>query len=128
MSKTLIQLGQIWDLWFPFTDEPPNGKNRPAIIVGWSSFGPKEDEMIWFVPITSHSEGGQVRISEIPIENYSEYRLTKPSWIRPRNIFSISKNSFPRDSKPFGSISTDMLVKIYQEMADITSPKKFALI
>lgn len=122
MSSKIIQLGQIWDLWFPYTTEPPDGKSRPAVIVGWSNFGRNEDELIWFVPITSHSDGGKVRISEIPIEDYRIYNLSKPSWIRPRNIFSIAKSSFPRNTVPFGTIPTDMLLKIYEEMAMIVNP------
>ncbi len=128
-GQTLIQIGQIWNLMYPYNSDLADGKERPAVIVGWSEFGSNEHETIWFVPITAHSDGGRVLNSEISIDNPSAFNLTKASWIQPRSIYSIDKKSFPRGVKPFGTLPIEIMISIYEEMAYVVNPNsQFVLI
>lgn len=112
----MIQIGQIWNVYVPFANEPESGKFRPAAIVGWSKFGLHQDELIWVVPITAHSDGGTSLIGEVLIEKFQNFGLPRKSWVRPRALYAVDKRIFPKDQPTLGTLDLNIMIEIYEEM------------
>jgi|GEM_PF-5673980 len=127
-SNAIIQIGQIWTINYPYTSNPVEYKPRPGVIVGWTDFGPDEDELVWVVSITSHGDGGRSRKGEIKVENPDQFGLTEGSYIRARNIYSISTDLFPTSIGPIGTLSDELVVRILKEIAKAITGKKYGLL
>jgi hypothetical protein len=119
MGSLLIQVGQIWWIKFPYSDDPAKHKLRPAAIMGWSKFGPNEDGKILVAAISSHQgQTVKARHGEILINDHTLVGLSKPSYIRPRMLFSIDV-SVIEGSNPLGTLQTAELIQALEEIAEM---------
>lgn len=117
--QMLIQLGQLWWVTIPYTDNPKNLEKRPCVVVGWSGFTMSDDQVILVVPITSFSDGGTPKSGDIEIPNPRTVNLTLNSHARSTRLQAIHPSRLvPMDSLQ-STLDENTLDLILRGIADL---------
>lgn len=125
-NSLLIQIGQVWWINIRWTDSKETVEKRPAVIVGWSEFSKKDDQVILVSAITSHGDGGTPKIGEIEIPNPESYSLSTNSHIRARSITSIHPSLITSNDGPICTLATSLMVQTLTEISKMFSVQGFA--
>lgn len=93
-----FNVGDIFWLDVEFEDEPDSSKRRPAIIIGGTL-----DELFIVVSTTSQPPGDPPSYYDqfkIPILNWRNNGLTKPSWVKGLFLLRYSNEHLMSEVKP----------------------------
>lgn len=80
---------QVWFAWFPFMENPNDGKNRPVLILDVDN----ETVSVLAMQITSSPPRDEY---DIPIDDWSEIPLEHLSTLRPKCVQVINKKQLKR--------------------------------
>lgn len=116
-SALLIQVGQIWWVRIRWADSEETVEERPAVIVGWSAFSDRDDQIIIVASITSHGDGGIPRIGEIKIPKPQDYSLTPNSHIRARQLTSIHPSLLTPANGPISTLDNSLTIQTLTEIS-----------
>lgn len=117
VTSLIIQIGQIWRVKIRWADSDNTVEERPAVIVGWSQFSNRDDQIILVSSITSHGDGGISRLGEIKIPNPDKYSLSPNSHIRARQITSIHPNLLTPANGPIATLDPSMTIETLTEIS-----------
>jgi len=110
LDKGSIGRGQVWLVKFPFEEDLTQGKDRTCLILGWSEFGPNQDEMIWIMPIsTFDGNKSKAKKSDLLLDPYSMDFLSKGSYLRTARVASVGPKSILSNMKYFGTVPKEVL-------------------
>ncbi len=116
----MVQCGDIWSIHFPYGDKP-HFKERPVVVVGASPMGPREEQVLLVVMVTSQLH--QKRNGDVDIVNHSAVGLSRPSIIKARRLFAATPLMFQRpESKWLGRLDATTLKQVLDEIAILFSP------
>lgn len=112
-----IRRGEIWRVLVPFGGDAVGAKERPAAVVGWSKFGPNEDQQVLVVPISTFGgDATKARNGDIRPANYAASRLSSGSFIRTRRLMALTPKAFQFSRGPIGMLDSRDIQAVLTEL------------
>ena len=82
-----MNVGEVWEVDFPFEDDPTQSKRRPCIIMNAGIVGALS------IKVTKHQSRDEF---DVPIFKWKEANLLEPSYARVSKIMVFPKKAFIR--------------------------------
>lgn len=87
MASLIIRPGQVWRAIIPYSDGP-GSKTRPALVLGGSPGGRREDQIVLMVPCTTFDgDPAKARGGDIPVP--AAAGLDAGTFVRTRRLMAI---------------------------------------
>lgn len=103
----------------PFNDQAI-GKDRPAVILGWSPFSARDDHNILVVPVyTFGGDPSKALGGDILLSNAAACGLMEGSHIRCRRLQSLHPNALRLSAGPLGTLEDGDLTAVLAEVAKL---------
>ena len=99
------QKGDIWLVYLEFSDMPGVGKVRPVLILE------SEDEQLLVVVAKITSVACEEDSVRFELDNWKNYGLLKPSFVRIDQCFRVAPDKILRD-EPLGKLDDETFNKI----------------
>jgi len=121
--------GQVWYTQFPFEDDLTKSKDRTCLIIGWSSFGLNDDQMIWVMPIFSFDgDSSKAKSNDILLDAFGIEFLKKGSYLRASRVAAVGPNNILKRDGYLGTVpvevvnhAIDAMVKVIERKSPIES-------
>ena len=123
MGSLILSRGQIWQSLIPFSDIPA-AKGRPALVIGCSSPGRDQDEIVLMVPIsTFDGDPRKARKGDIRIPDPAVCNLDAGSFVRARRLMALNPAAIDVAKGMRGRIDEPTMVAVIAELANVISCK-----
>ena len=119
MATLTVVRGQVWYALVPYSEDPAKAKERPVLVLGASPQTPHDDRVIVVAPITGFSESGTARNGDVPILNWRNCGLNKPSWVRARRVWGADPAAFSTERGCTGTVDTKTVQLVLTEFAGL---------